>query len=394
MPSIDYQPARLRIQNPVEDRVNDWLNIPLATAVGLTLIAFVSFLNLVSLTDKDKVGLDLPVLLKLMGIAGAGVYGAIGAVTDRRVRDMLQTFPVFWVAIIIVMYFVAVPTSLTPLFSMISSISILAILLMTVRALIQIGVMPVLNAIFVGMAFFNVLSWAAFFFWPEVGVFLEPIPDGKFAHRMGGLAHPNVLGQYAGLTVVLGTIMYFTYKKRSTLRLSMILVALGALVSSLSRTSLVATVVALLIAYRRVFFKSRYLARYAVVAFAGVLGVMILSTQMDIGHKIQEKLTLVSKSGDASELTTATGRAEIWAYTFRLIAEHPLIGYGAATSKFYLAQYSSYTHNMVLKRCLFDWYYRRICSADDGAGPYSSDVHHFSPIGRWNFGLYYHQRSV
>ena len=349
MPSIDYQPAHLRIQNPVEDRVNAWLDIPLATAVGLTLIAAVSFLNLVNVAlDKDKVGLDAQVLLKLMGIAAAGIYGAIGAVTDRRVRDILQTFPVFWVAIIIVMYFVAVPTSLTPLYSLISSISILAILLMTVRALVQIGVMPVLNAIFVGMAFFNVLSWVVFFAWPEVGVLKEALPEGKFAYRMSGLAHSNVLGQYTGLTVVLGTIMYFTYSKRSPMRVAMILVALGALISSLSRTSLVATVFALMIAYRRVFFQAKYLKRYLACALAGMLGLMILSTQVDIGAKIQEKLTLVSKSGDASELTTATGRAEIWAYTIRLIAEHPLIGYGAATSKYYLAQYSFYTHNMIL----------------------------------------------
>ena len=349
MPSIDYQPALLRIQNPVEDRVNEWLNIPLATAVGLTLIMIVTFLNSANISvDKDKVGLDLQVLLKLMGIGAAGVYGAIGAITDRRVRDVLQTFPVFWVAIIIVMYFVAVPFSLTPLYSLISSISILAILLLTVRALVQIGVLPVLNAIFVGMALFNVFSWLAFLFWPEVGVLKEPIADGKFAHRMSGLAHSNVLGQFAGLTVVLGTIMYFNYGKRSAPRVAMILLALGALIGSLSRTSLVATVVALLIAYRRIFFKAKYMKRYLVIALAGILGLMILSTQVDIGRKIQEKMALVSKSGDASELTTATGRAEIWAYTFRLIAERPLIGYGAATSKFYLAQYSSYTHNMIL----------------------------------------------
>ena len=48
------------------------------------------------------------------------------------------------------------------------------------------------------------------------------------------------------------------------------------------------------------------------------------------------------------ELTSATGRSETWAYTIRLLAERPIVGYGAATSKYYLEHYSRYTHNMIL----------------------------------------------
>jgi len=223
-----------------------------------------------------------------------------------------------------------------------------AVLLLTLRALVQIGILPVLNAIFVGMSLFSVLSWLVFFVWPEVGVLKEPLPDGKFAFRMSGLAHSNVLGQYSGLTVVLGAIMAFTYKKKSSMRIGLIAIALGALICSLSRTSLAATVFALVIAYRRVFFKPEYLQRYVVAAMVGIFAMLLISTQVDVGAKIKEKMTLASKSGDAEELTSATGRSEIWAYAIRLLAKRPLIGYGAATSKHYLARYSSYTHNMIL----------------------------------------------
>ncbi len=349
MSSIDYQPAGIQIQNSVEDRLSGILSLPLSTFVGLTLVTIVAFLNLADVSiDKDKVGLDMQVMLKLVGIGCAALYGMIGFLTDRRVRDLVQTFPIFWVVIIITMYFVASPFSLTPTISFASTLSMVAVLLLTIRALVQIGIMPVLNAIFVGMGLFNVLSWVVYFVWPEVGVLKEPLPEGKFAYRMSGLAHSNVLGQYAGLTVVLGTIMFFSYQQRSSVRVGLIAVAFGALVSSLSRTSLVATVVALTIAYRRVFFKPEYLQRYVVATMMGIFAVMVISTQVDIGAKIKEKMTMVSKSGDADELTSATGRSEIWAYAIRLISERPLIGYGAATSKYYLALYSSYTHNMIL----------------------------------------------
>jgi len=111
---------------------------------------------------------------------------------------------------------------------------------------------------------------------------------------------------------------------------------------------LIATVFGLAIAYRSVFFKAEYLQRYIVAAMVGIFALMVVSTQVDLGAKLKEKMAIVSKSGDADELTSATGRSEIWAYTIRLLAERPIVGYGAATSKYYLERYSRYTHNMIL----------------------------------------------
>jgi len=349
MASVNYRPVNLRVKSYSKGPMHGILSAPLSTIVGLGLIAIITFINSADVAiDKEKVGLDMQVMLKLAGIGFAAIYGGIGFLTDRRVRDLVQSFPVFWVVIIIAMYFVSTPFSIDPKISLASTLSVVAILLLTIRALLQIGIMPVLNAIFVGMGLFNIFSWVVFFAWPEVGVLKEALPDGKFAHRMSGLAHSNVLGQYAGLTVVLGMIMFFTYKRKSKARLGLIAIALGALVCSLSRTSMVATLVALAVAYRRVFFKREYLQRYVVAAMVGIFALMVISTQVDLGAKIKEKMTLISKSGNADELTSATGRSEIWAYSIRLIGERPLIGYGAATSKYYLARYSLYTHNMIL----------------------------------------------
>jgi len=349
MASVNYRPVNLRVKSYSKGPLHAILSAPLSTIVGLVLITVITFFNAADLSvGKDKVGLDLPVMLKLIGIGFAAMYGGLGFLTDRRVRDLAQSFPVFWVVIIIAMYFVSAPFAIDPKISLASTLSMVAVLLLTLRALVQIGIIPVLNAIFIGMGLFNILSWVVFFVWPEIGVLEEPLPDGKFAYRMSGLAHSNVLGQYAGLTVVLGTVMAFTYKKKSAMRLGLIAIALGALICSLSRTSLAATVFALAIAYRRVFFKPEYLRRYVVATMVGIFALMVISTQVDLGAKIKEKMTMVSKSGDADELTSATGRSEIWAYAIRLIAERPLIGYGAATSKYYLARYSSYTHNMIL----------------------------------------------
>lgn len=349
MSSVNLPSRGFQIRNLEGHHFLDRFDIPLSTFVGLSLVFIVSFANLANLSvDKENVGIDGQVLVKLMGIGAAGLYGMYGFFTDRRVRDIVQTFPTFWMVIVIAMYFVAACFSITKMISFASAIAMVAVLLLTITALVQIGIMPVLNSIFAGMACFNVLSWVVYFVWPEVGILAEPLPEGKFAYRMSGLAHANTLGQFTGLTIVLGTVMYVTYQKRSLLRLSLILVAAGALVNSLSRTSLVATVIALAMAYRHVFLKREYFQRYVVLCFFGLLGILVLSTQVDIAQEIEKKMTLVSKSGDADELTSATGRAQIWAYTIRLIELRPITGYGAATSKYFLSDYSFYTHNLLL----------------------------------------------
>jgi O-antigen ligase len=60
----------------------------------------------------------------------------------------------------------------------------------------------------------------------------------------------------------------------------------------------------------------------------------------------------LTKSGSVDELTSATGRDAIWAETASLIQQRPVLGYGAATSKTLLAEYSHYTHNMFLNVAL------------------------------------------
>ena len=95
-------------------------------------------------------------------------------------------------------------------------------------------------------------------------------------------------------------------------------------------------------------FKREYLPHVIGAGLLGLLVLLGLAAATDLGSAIESKLAFVSKSGDASELTTGTGRAEIWGYAIKLIGQRPMFGYGAATSKWWLSDYSLYTHNLVL----------------------------------------------
>ncbi len=336
------------LQTPA-DRVRAVLDVPLNLLAGICLVFMVTFLNLINLqVDKDVVALDPQVLVKLMVIAGAGLYGIIGAMEDLRIRRILFSFPVFLVVILAGFYFLSSFTSIKKEHSLVSTIALLSVLLMTVTAMMQLGLVRFVTTVFHAMSLFVVLSWVVYFVWPEVGVFMEPITDGEFTQRMSGLAHSNTLGQYAGLTVIVGVALYHFYGQRSTWRLIVIGLAVGALLASLSRTSAAATVAGLMVMYHRSLFTVGNRKWFVIGAMLLLPVLLLVATQMDVGELIAEKMTIVSKSGDADELTSATGRAEIWQYSMLLISKQPLTGYGAATSKYFLEDYSMYTHNLLL----------------------------------------------
>lgn len=327
----------------------DIFQLPLPIVIGWCLVAGCSFFNLANvLVEKDEVGLDLQVLVKLGMIGAGGLYGLYGLLTRPKARQMITSFPVAWILIIATFYFIAVPFSPFPRNALVSTCSIIAILFMMVTALDHIGVQRVVNAMFWGMSAFIVGSWYVYFAHPHIGVLAEPITNGEFAYRMSGLAHANTLGQVSGLTVLFAFVLVFSYKNRNPMIIIIGLLALGALIGSLSRTSLMACVASFLFGYRHLYLKKKYAFAYLVGGLALILALLVLNTQVDLQEKFVGKLELLSKSGDADELTTATGRSDIWAHAFYLLGDRPVTGYGAATQKYYFQDHSLYTHNLVI----------------------------------------------
>lgn len=329
--------------------VHGWLNQPVVMLIGYFALFMVAFGNLVDLeADNDKVSISGQAFVKIVMLGLGGIYGGIGFLSDIRVRQMLFSFPMMWMVILFGCFCLAIPGSPIVLESFASTVSIACVILMTITALVQMGIRSVLKTLFYAMALYVLVSWAAFILKPDVGVFLEPTVDGQSVARMGGLAHPNTLGQVSGLTLVLGLLLFNLESKLSVFKTAVVLLAAGALVFSLSRTSLLACIVAIAVVYRYHIFRRKYLFYALVAACIGLVALMFAAVVFDLGATIQSKIGLVSKSGDTDELFSATGRTEIWAHALHLISQRPLTGYGAATTKIYLADYSYHCHNLVI----------------------------------------------
>ena len=339
--------------NSLAGVVDSWLNIPVVTLIGYFSLFAIAFGNLVDVeANNEAVGFGGQALVKVMFLSLGGLYGGIGVLTDVKVRRLLLSFPMMWMSLILVFFCLAVPTSLTVFTSLASTMSIACVLLMTATALVQLGVRSVLNTVFFATAAYVFLSWAAYLFVPSIGVYFEATTEGREFHRMGGLAHPNVLGQMSGVTLILGLLLQLDQKKFSLVRTIVMFFAAAALVGSLSRTSLLATTMAIAVIFRSHIFHRRYAMPAIVCGVVGIALLIVATMVFDIEAKVGSKLGLLSKSGDTAELTSATGRTEIWAEVIWLVSERPLVGYGAATSKYLLKDYSLHTHNLVLNVAL------------------------------------------
>jgi O-antigen ligase len=87
---------------------------------------------------------------------------------------------------------------------------------------------------------------------------------------------------------------------------------------------------------------------------AGLVAASILLPFSD-----QILLKVVSRSGSADELTSLTGRTEIWYTVLKLVEQRPWTGYGYASSVFVLPEYAnsigfatSHAHNLALQLLL------------------------------------------
>jgi exopolysaccharide production protein ExoQ len=163
------------------------------------------------------------------------------------------------------------------------------------------------------------LSWALF-------VFLAASVVGQLAlggdGRWQGLtAQANRLGIMAAMAVPVGVA---ELARRRPIGLGLILLGPTLLVLANARTSMAAAALATLVLLRPV------IGRVApVLALAGVLAalVVVIST-----GEVERASATVARSGEATEISSLTGRTEIWDRALDLLGPVPVTGIGAASS--------------------------------------------------------------
>ncbi|MEE8630478.1 MULTISPECIES: O-antigen ligase family protein [Methylobacterium] len=184
-----------------------------------------------------------------------------------------------------------------------------------------------------------------------------PPSHGEPQWRFQGLSgQPNVYAQQAGYLL---TLALCARRERHLSRgavLACLVVAIVAILLSNSRTTLLAC----LLAWALVGLRERGRLRALAIPVGVAAALALLAGSLGGGTGLDGLFGGLTRSGSASELTTLTGRTEIWSVAADLIAQRPLLGWGYNGTEQLIADsvpttfYGSHvnTHNMSVQLVL------------------------------------------
>ena len=287
----------------------------------LALLAFVAVgLNITFLTREiGDVGLDAQTGLKigtwivLLGVSVLHGHRLLPILAD----PVIALFAAFALAAC-----ASAAWSPVPVYTAGCAVGLLAYLGFSVLIAATVSERMVVAVLIGGLAAFLLLTWFAALAFPS-SAWLPPYE--KPVYRLQGISgHPNILAKQAAVFILL----VIAARQRGHMKrlLSWALLGLGfvTLLATNSRTALLALVFAWILVELR----SRRLLLAGIAASIVLLGLVVLAGSTGILPSIDVLLGSASRSGDASEVLTLTGRTELWGFVWEKILQRPLQGYG------------------------------------------------------------------
>ncbi|MEM6778153.1 MAG: O-antigen ligase family protein [Planctomycetota bacterium] len=315
------------------------------------LVAGIVFINAADFRGDtgDEFKVHWQIYLRLLNCA---VCGGVAILFLHRSLDPYCRFPGLVLSCLFGWTGLTSVASLDPKYSAAAFVSLCCVALLVPAAMRVLGGQRFILAVAFGFVTYLVGSWIAYLLFPQVGVFKEQVSQTDVFERMGGLGHPNELGCYAASTVVLFVALAYRRCLHWHITLPSILLGCITLVACYSRTWIVLTAVGVAMVYRDHWGRPTVFlsAMLVVLLVMAIVGMVYASGGLD--WMISDALLKVSKSGNADELSTGTGRTEIWAYGIEQIAHEPLKGYGYGMARFVMEDHSYHCHNTFLNYCM------------------------------------------
>ena len=325
-----------------------------SAVIGLTSIVLfaVLFLNQTHIETNDHIKLagGLELLLRLVATGAGGLLGAYGLLFVPKIRLAFLSFPGVWV--IGILFFVLVGTVFSPYrsYAFPHLLALSAIVLFAPFAFHILGTRRFINIVLATMTLSLVASWFLYLFMPDYGVMIEHTSNTETVQRMGGTSHPNVLSGIVVLMVVILAYLWFEGKRSWEFCLPLLLLCIATLIFTGTRVAVVAAIFSILIVYRRFWLRTDILPITAALGVAILLGALVVFSSDGTNPITSSLVGSTTRSGNVEEITSVTGRSDIWTFVIDSIQKRPLLGYGPGTAKIYLEKKGLllHTHNVVL----------------------------------------------
>ncbi len=313
------------------------------------LVAAVVFINEASFrnADQENFSVDYQVLLRLALCGGCGLY-AWKYLSEAWAA--LNRFPAAWITIFAIWCAVTVPFAVNVPYAAASCGALWCVLLFAPVALLHLGPKRLLLTVFGSLTAFALVSWFVYLFIPPLGSIEYTTIEGEVRYRMGGLSHPVGLGRQVTLLIMAGLVLG-SRKMVAWRRLAPgFIVALITMYYANTRTAMVATAAAAGLLGLQAAAVRGGLGR--VLAAAALAAAIAATAIVQSGSHTEDTFAALSRSGDAQEISSFTGRTEIWRYTLACIAEAPVVGYGCGCCRFPMCRFEEFpvthAHNVLL----------------------------------------------
>ena len=330
--------------------VNELLDSAIIAVTGFILFA-VMFLNQTHIETNDKVKLlgGLELILRLAATGAAGVLGLYGFAFVPKIRLAFFSFPGFWVLGILAFCLLGTICSPELKTSLPYLATLISVVLFAPFAFYVVGTKQFVNIVLASMALSLLGSWFLYLFMPDYGVMLEHISNTETVARMGGTSHPNTLSGIVVLMIVILAYLYFEGKRSLSFCLPLFALGIATLIFTGTRVAAVAAIASTFIVYRKFWLRVDILPITAGLIVTLLLAALVLFSS-EGANPISSALGSATRSGDVDEITSVTGRSQIWTYVIEMIVERPLVGYGPGLSKYFLdsKEMLLHPHNVVL----------------------------------------------
>lgn len=315
----------------------------------LLLLAFGSDIDIVRTGEKDATQLSSQAAFKLLVLLCSGGLGAWGWWTQPNVRQLLKSFPGIFLTALGVWYLLSFPFSMFPKLSLASAVTYWSLLLFAASALVHLGGTRCMMLYLIGNGAFLIGSVLLYFVQRDLTIMIEVMSLTNKVERFGGLGHPNTLGRITATTALLLIGLVRMKKIPWPWLMAALPCMLAISIASKSRSPVLAGILALAP------LSFPYLQRPSIRLAAIMAGIptlamiVLLFLSVDPDAWMGKILAKFTKTGDMKEITTVTGRTEIWAFAWEKACESPLFGKGAGSTPVLMEKHSGYAHNILLQ---------------------------------------------
>lgn len=235
-----------------------------------------------------------------------------------------------------------------------ASLIFLSYVLFVAVAVTIVDLRAIVAAMTIGSIVFLLTTWAIYLTMPSIGKFVEYTDQFNTVVRMGGTAHPNGIARDACIMLVMcGCFLRpgSWTERRPMVRFALwlaVVLGLATLAQTMSRTAIAAGSIAMVaLLWDRLWTRAGILSMLsgAAIALTVFLAGLIGSRDQSGGDRIAAHLT---KSGSLEEITSLTGRTEIWTEAIGFIAQRPITGWGLDSAASLMNDHAMGTHNLLL----------------------------------------------